>query len=362
MVPRKPDLQTLFLYVGLPPEKHRRNDFVCLRFPAGGGDPEWLSGFGGSNGGIKHRGNTSYVKGAKRSFSLEFDEKVSWPGSSRPASHVLLFSGYADPTRLRNKVSFDSFRVASVGEEPCGATDISWSEVFINGEYFGVWETCRRVKDICGAQTSLYKVRALNENLWRTTQSDMTECVSTCDPRGNPFDPLEELFSFTAGASREEFAEGFARTFHAETVVDYFLLLNLTQNYDGQMTNQYIGRRSDDGRWFIIPWDYDKTFFDARNNNLSNFLVSRAWTDVPWFKGRVSAKWNALRAGPMSTDAVLGRIDADASLLAPYMEEEYRLLQPAGWNGTFPEAVDRLKQVVMERLALMDKKFGVSAK
>lgn len=358
VVPVAADLQTLFIYIGFPTEKHRRTDFVCYRVPAGDGTPEWLTGIGNSNSGIKHRGNTSYVRGAKRSFSLEFDNKVNWPGSSRPAQHVLLFSGYADPTRLRNKVAFDSFRNAAQEDIPCGIVDISWSEVFINGEYFGVWETCRRTKDICPPKTPLFKVRAMNTDLWKTPLSDMTECVSAHNPHSNPYRPLEDLFEFTSGTSGEEFADCIDNVFHLDSIIDYYLMLNFTQNRDGQVTNQYIAKRKKEDKWFIIPWDYDKSFLNTDSGLLSNYLTARMITDVPDFKNRLSDKWKTLRAGSMSDNAVLRRIEEDAALLAPYMAEEYRLLQPAGWKEDFPSAVNELKQVVADRLKMMDARFG----
>lgn len=358
VVPLAPDIQTLFLHIALPVEKIRRSDFVCYRIPAGGGSPEWLTGIGSTNGGIKHRGNTSYLKGSKRSFSLEFDQEVSWPGSNRKAQHVLLFSGYADPTRLRNKISFDSYRIAASDGIPCGAVGISWVEIFINGEYFGVWETSQRVKDICDPKTCLYKVRSMNPNLWSTISTDMTECINSHDPRSNPYLSLEKLFKFTSSATPAEFAKHVSGTLHLDSIVNYYLMLNFTENYDGQVTNQYIGRGHEDERWFIIPWDYDKTFFKSFSNDLSNNLTIRMFVDFPEFGTMVSKKWGQLRAGPMSDTAVLERIRSDATMLAPYMEEEYRLLKPLGWEDDFPSAVDVLEKVVAGRLKMMDEKIN----
>lgn len=362
VVPIAPDLQTLFIYIGFPVQKHRRSDFVCCRLPAGGGTPEWTFGLGGANGGIKHRGNTSYVRGAKRSFSLQFDEKVDWPGSSRAARHVLLFSGYADSTRLRNKISFDAYRCAASEDSPCGAIDVSWSEIFINGEYFGVWETCRRVKDICDPETNLYKVRARNVDLWKTKSTDMTEYIGGYDARLNPYSPLEELFEFTSSSPGKEFANRVEDLFYIDSVIDFYLMLNFTENFDGIVTNQYIGRRKEDDKWFIVPWDYDKTFFDVVPHGFANPLVARIFSTTPGFQEKVSEKWTALRAGPMSDSKVLGRINADAAMLAPYMEEEYRILQPEGWDGTFLQSVEELRKTVVGRLKMMDEKHGIPAK
>lgn len=358
VVPFDTPLQTLFLHVGNPIAKHKKRDFVCYRYPAGGGAPELLSGFADTGGGVKHRGNTSYVRGAKRSLSLEFDSPVLWPGMPGNSQHVFLFSGYADPTRLRNKISFDSYIAAASSDgTPCGAIPVSWSEVFINGEYFGVWETTPRVKDISPPGTILFKVRERNVDLWNTLSTEMVECVSEHQYRRNPYEKLEDLFRFTSEASAETFAERGGDVFFVDSVVDFYLLINFTQNYDGQITNQYIARDKESKKWYIVPWDYDKTFFDPERIGLSSFLPVRFVNEYPGFRERLYAKWAALRSGPLSDEAVMARIDSDAALLAPYMVDEYILLQPEGWDGDFKEAVESLKSIVSGRLKLMDSKF-----
>ncbi len=145
--------------------------------------------------------------------------------------------------------------------------------------------------------------------------------------------------------------------FMIDSLVDFFLMLNFTQNYDGQVVNQYLARESASGKWFVIPWDYDKTFFNDNPNTLANRLVTRLWTEVPDFRMKCRCKWKVLRSGAFSDEAVLSRIDAHAELLAPYMEEEYRLRQPAGWTGDFPAAIESLKQTVVARLKVLDRIF-----
>ena len=78
---------------------------------------------------------------------------------------------------------------------------------------------------------------------------------------------------------------------------------------------------------------------------------------MPEFKSACGAKWKALRAGALSDEAFLSRMESYADILAPYMEEDYRLKQPAGWNGDFPAAFAKLKETVAARLAMLDKRF-----
>ena len=358
VIPLKPTLQTLFLHISTPVGKFTRNDFTCLRIPAGGGKIEWLAGTAATGGGVHHRGNTSYVKGAKRSMSLKFDEPVSFSEDHLPARHVLLFCGYADPTRLRNRISFDAYRAAAGGRTPNGITTIDWAEVFINGEYFGVWELAHRVRDIFVPDEGLlYKIRSQHPKLWTYPFPEMAEAISPPDIRADSSLPLTEILGKVSYSNRGVFSDMAHRDFIFDSLVDYFLILNFTQNFDGQVVNQYLARDSASGKWFVIPWDYDKTFFNANSTPLTNHLVSRLWHEVPEFQRQCRVKWKTLRAGALSDEAVLSRIDSHAELLAPYMEEEYRLKQPAGWTGEFPAAIDQLKKTVSARLKVLDKIF-----
>jgi hypothetical protein len=358
VIPLKPTLQTLFLHVAAPVDKYTRSDFSCLRIPAGGGETQWLTGTAGTGGGLHHRGNTSYAKGVKRSLSLKFDEPVAFMEDHLPARHVLLFCGYADPTRLRNRISFDAYRASAGGRTPNGITAIDWAEVFINGEYFGVWELAHRVRDIFGPDEGLlFKIRSQHPQLWTIPSPEMAEAISPPDIRADASLPLVEILETVANAKKEDFPVLAHRDFIFDSLVDYCLMLNFTQNYDGQVVNQYLARDSASGKWFVIPWDYDKTFFNADPAILSNRLVTRLWTDVPEFRRACRDKWQALRTGALSNEAILSRIDAHAELLAPYMEEEYRLKQPAGWTGDFPAAIDNLKETVSARLTVLDRIF-----
>ncbi len=358
VIPEKNNLQTLFLHFATPVDKFTRTDFSCLRIPANGGEGEWFVGTKAAGGGAHHRGNTSYVKGVKRSMSLKFDEPVAFMEDQLPSRRLLLFCGYADPSRLRNRISFDAYRAAAGGRTPNGITAIDWAEVFINGEYFGVWELAHPVRDLFPTEESvLYKIRSPHPQLWTTTLTEMAEAKSPSDLRADTSLPLTDIQRAVNDTARGDFPDMARRNFILDSFVDYFLMLNFTQNYDGQVVNQYLAKDSASGKWFVIPWDYDKTFFNADPAILSNRLVTRLWAEVPEFQGKCRDKWKALRAGALSDEAVLSRIDAHAELLAPYMEEEYRLKQPAGWAGDFPAAVDKLKETVSARLKVLDRHF-----
>lgn len=371
--PSDPSLPALHLYFGRPLDKLYRTDFACLRVPAGtDAEPEWLSGTGGGKGGAKLRGNTSYVTGRRRSINLKFDAPLAIPGLDAPVSHLLLLSGYADATRLRNALSFDTFR-AMAPDGPVRSTPVFWAQIFVNGAYAGVWECCPRLQDALGESFSeLYKVRAPN-GLWLSAKAS-AEVVDRVDdpppdalPPPDPYATFRDLARFVAESDPATFAAGVEDAFDLEELIDFYLLVNFTGNEDGRVTNQYAGRRADDGRWVLLPWDYDKTFLiapagdTARKGLLTSPLFKRLFAEVPGFGDRVARRWHELRAGPLREDALDAWLDAHSALLAPFMAEDYHITPPLGHDGDYADAISALRSEIHFRLSLLDSFFPAPA-
>lgn len=364
-LPTPSPLPALHLHFTRPLDKLHRTDFVCLLVPPGtNATPVWLSGSGGSSG-AKLRGNTSFVTGRRRSIGLKFADPVSFPGLDAPVRHLLLLSGYADPTRLRNALSFEAFRAMS----PNGtvrAVPVFWAEVYVNGAWSGVWECCPRLRDVVSEPfAALYKVRA-SLGLW-TSPAESAEVVDRVAPAGgeipdpDPDASFRDLVRIVAESSPADFAAAAPSLFDLDELVDFFLLVNFTGNEDGRVTNQFVARRASDGRWLLLPWDYDKTFLPARAGTaqdaqlLFSPLYDRLVHDLPGFHDRIAARWRDLRAGPLSDDALDAWLDARFALLAPLMPADYALLPPIGHDGDYPSAVAILRARIHDRLAILDR-------
>ena len=362
VMPPEPALPALFLHVAQPVERGWRTDFTAVRRPAGAasGEPEFLSGTGDNGGGLHHRGNTSYVKGAKRSLSLEFDRPVEWSGAPDPSSHLLLLSGYADPTRLRNALCYHAFRALGP-RNAATCVPVSWTELYVNGEYYGVWETCPRLRDVVSPDAaSLLKIRS-SHGLWTSVSSEMTDdAMNGKGPAADPYGEFEELSRFVVEASDAAFAARWRELFDEDNLADFLLLLNFTGNEDGKTSNQYVMRRRSDGRFAICPWDYDKTFLEGhdRGTELGNELLGRVLRADPGFRARCAARWAAARAGALSDAALSAWIGARAAAIAPAMRDEWDLLRPAGFDGDFAEAVETLRREVLRRAARVDAAFS----
>ena len=362
VMPHIPALPALFLSFGRPLDKVERSEFACLRIPAGeGSTPEWL--FGTGDGGAKLRGNTSYLKGRRRSMNLKFDEPVAMPGAGAPVRHLLLLSGYADPSRLRNALSFDAFRAMDPAA-PFRSTVITWTEVFFNGAYAGVWECCPRLQDVLGEPFSdLYKVRS-SHGLW-TRPDASAESVDRVDgvTGDEAYAPIRDIVRLVSSPDAAAFARDAGNAFDIPELLDFFLLLNFTGNEDGRLTNQFIGRRGTDGRWLLLPWDYDKTFLPGHTARrarpgdsgcLTNPLFRRLFTENPALRDRLAARWRNMRSNALSDEWIDRWIDERATLLAPYMADDYRAVPPLGHDGDYAASVEALRAEAHASAAWLD--------
>ena len=354
---RERTLHTVFLSIGDMPTKECRHDFTATILPCDGSPAINLNGLVGYGGGLRHRGNSAYISGTKRSMSLKFETPVAWPDPDHPARRILLCSGRADPSRLKNKLSFDLYRaVFAAGDFPAPRYD--FCELFINGEWMGAWEACGSIRDLLPEGSLLYKVRDSKDTIWSSGDTSFLDCA-THPPEldGDPYAPVSDFFSFVAFAPPDRFASESASWLYPDNIAGFFLILNFTGNVDGVNVNQYIARRAGDSRFLIVPWDNDEIFrFGGRL--LYSRLITRMFGEFPGFDGLVAARWRELRAGALSDESVFGRIDADAARLAPYMDEEWCLLKPAGFDGDFAAAVDGIREAVRSQLDFMDGHFG----
>ncbi len=363
VMPVAPRLPALMLCVDEPLSSCHRADFTACFFPAhGASPPRWLQGGQSSGGGIQHRGNTSYWWGRKKPISLRFDEphRLLGPSDTR---HLYLLNGYVDSTKLKNKLAFDLFRAFGNAERPRFAPEIDWTEVFVNGEYLGIYETCTRIDaDMLGSgndpadQTVVYKVRA-DQTLFADAHARGIEQVSPPLSRQRRMEPAKELMAFTSQADPETFAAKISDWIDLDNAIDLFLLLNFSGNVDGRTTNFSLARRGTPGaRFFFIPWDYDH-IFNKLGLPLSNFLFGRLFQDVPGFENRVRLRWTELRQGPLSEDALDARIREMSEHLAGYMDWEFALSQHPV-PPTYLDEVEAFRQAAHAQLNHMDARFA----
>ena len=408
VMPEAPRLPALFLYLIVPPSKYRRTDFTAEFYPAGGGTPRFLAGFAGHHAGLKPRGNTSFAKGIKKPLSLKFDTAhgIFGPASDRG---LYLLGGYSDSTRLRSHFCYDLFRMMGTLPFPDGSTthheapEVGWLEVFVNNDYFGVFEMCTRPKAPLFAPEpapSLFKIQNTTPLFAEVSARAFAQEVPDLEDDSREEEVLHLMRLMTIPALDRSFREAMERELDLANITDFHLLVNFTGNADGRVTNFLLARepvsealarlvasRRRKGavltvdllrrldamavlheamaarapaeaeaarRYFFVPWDYDKTFREEiPPRDYSNALHRRLRNEIPGFREGLVQRWRALRAHPFATETLLAKLDAEASFLAPYMAFEYELLNLPELD--YDQEVGILRNELQRHLRWMDR-------
>ncbi len=369
VMPRERKIPAFFLSVGTPPSKTRRADFTLRVLPAGTGDSERvLTGFVGDKGGLGHRGNSSYARGMKKPLSLKFSEPHRLLES--PDSRLLyLLNGFMDDSRIRNALCYDTarhiadaagrapYRPEEGAAAPPPAPRTGWCELFVNGEYMGVYELSSRIHEetFPGRDIALFKdtlpTAVFAENSSRAFLQTAPDPADS--PRRNL---LLDFMDIACDPVDSSFLARLRAVADMDSLVSWFLLLNFSGNRDGMRANFYLAHESAREKpYFVIPWDYDKSFVpEWIAARVVNRLHERLLAADPDFAAAAVSRWKALRApgAPLDEHVLMERISRDEALLAPAMPFEFGLLGRP--EVSYAERVDELRGLVRRRLALVD--------
>lgn len=99
--------------------------------------------FEGVSADIRGRGNSSWDHHEKKSFRIKFDEKRPMMGSEYSARSWTLIANHADGTLSRNALAYE---FSSMLDDIAFTTMHEYVDVFLNGEYMGVYLLCDQIQ------------------------------------------------------------------------------------------------------------------------------------------------------------------------------------------------------------------------
>lgn len=360
-----------------------------------------------SNMRIRIRGNSSRTFD-KKNYAIhlltEDSENNPQPLLGMDAhSEWALHGPYLDKTLMRNYMWYNI-----AGEIMEYAPNVRFCEAFLNGEYIGVYvltETITKGDD--GARLSMEvnaKHQSFNGYVLRLDRPEKAE------------DYLEHADTFTSYALRTkhalgiiypgsknrtpEIARGIQRDFSdfekmlysydfdnevygyekwidVDSFVDYFIINEVTCNYDAGWLSTYIYKDTS-GLFKMCIWDFNSACDNYQDTMIapSHFeMQSVLWYFMLMkdedFTDRIVNRYRELRKSYLSEDYLFGYIDDVAEYLGPAVArnfekwgysfgEEYDMLSPAERNPhSFEEAVEDMKEFLSIRLNWMDKNIEI---
>lgn len=255
---------------------------------------------------IKYRGNAS-AHLPKKNFSLKLSEKICFI-KSRCHKRWKLNATYTDKTFMRNKLSYDLFNLFSVNNI---APKINYVTVKINKSYEGIYSLTERVdsdllnfiKNDTNAvlfkeapisyPTKEHKKRhvdfiaysewaefykefsdkSMKKLIKRVYYNQRFPKINKSDKKYLIHNITDYVFNSTDADFKNE--KLFNTYFDIDNIIDWHLLLLITNSGDGYMKNFYLYKQGTNKPFKFCPWDYDHSFGRDGDGELSlNSFIS----------------------------------------------------------------------------------------
>lgn len=316
-------------------------------------------------------------------------------------SEWVLHGPYLDKTLIRNYMWYNIG-----GEIMSYSPNVRFCELFINGEYEGVYvmtETITAGEDGARLQLSVDKkdntysgyllrmdrtsdvdINNFTKYVYRLNQTsginieypgpkNLTPELSTSITKD--FSAFEKsLYSYDFDS--DEF--GYKKTIDLNSFVDYFIINEFTLNYDAGGYSTYI-YKDKNGKFRMCIWDFNNSCdnYQEQQIPLDDFRLINA----PWywmliknedFTKRIIERYRDLRKGVLSDDYLEEYIDDTIAYLGSavdrnferwgYTFEDDDLLTPKDRNlRSYDEAVSQMKSFIRQRAKFLDDNIDVLA-
>lgn len=347
---------------------------------------------------IKYRGASSYSQFDKKQYRIKFYKKE---GGSNAKNYEFLGMGansewvlngpFLDKTLLRNRL------VYQLGREMFEwAPDTRYAEIFLDGEYQGVYlatepvtngESRLRISEfgLLSGETS-YLVKRDRVN----TEADPLEVYGKVGGKTNNDLYIEypgpgkltgrqrdwivkDISDFERALYSDRFADkqtGYEKYIDVGSFVDYFILNEVVMNNDAGNLSTYTYKELG-GKLQMAIWDYNNCYDNYQwfSENFTEFFMA----DSPWFSrllldrrfvDRVMARYQELRKGTLSEKHMYALIDAYQEELGEAVERNYAvwgytffspLLSGDGRDSSdYEEAIEQLKNAISKRFEFLD--------
>lgn len=368
VMPRERPLPTLFLWANQVLERISRVDAVVMYLDGGSGaDPRrWLCAQE-ERAGISMRGHTTRML-PKKPLGIRFPEPHGLLGTTNVLK-LNLVNPARDPAYMRNRLSYDLFRNFGGPGQPRLAPTNLWTEVFVNGKYFGLFEAMPAIRsewlgldpyqdgDVDPAL--VYKAQSTPVSL---VNRDMMRQTEPSRRHGHFPDPAVELALFIEKATRDEFVSGIGQKLDLDNVMDFHLLLDVTENYNGwpfkfPIHDILVRPAGSTNRFFLVPYDFDTTWDPAPIGFYHSYVFQRLLTEYPGYPDQLARRWRELRQGPLDLARLEAQVDAYRELLTDYEYWDNQRWQRYP-DMTYEKRVQRLLSMMRHRIEQLDVRFG----
>ena len=310
-------------------------------------------------------------------------------------SEWILNGPFLDKTLMRNKLAYDVSR-----EIMEWAPDTRYCELFLNGEYQGVYLAVEPVTNGAG-RLRLSRLGLLSGNTafivkreregteqtalrsYGTTEGKTQNELFLEYPAADKVTPREiswvtkRISDFERALYQEDFAEkgDYLNYIDVDNFVDYYIINEVFMNIDAGSVSTYVYEELN-GKMRLAVWDFNNALDNYQISGLSTeefVLTGNPWFDRlledPAFAERVTKRYRELREGVLREEHMLGALQQYQEELGDAVDRNFmiwgysfhlNLLSGISYDGsernveTYEEACSQLKTTLHRRLVFLD--------
>lgn len=326
---------------------------------------------------VKFRGGMS-SQYHKHSYTVKLPG--DYPLGGMPADNDwIINASYIDKTFMRHKLSFDLFRKMS-DENIAPRSD--YGEVYQNGHYQGLYVLMERLDgtrlkiDKKDTTAFIFKDPPLLYSDVSPYDRDSLYLYSQKYPnlrKDERSGELKNLEALIFQASDKVFADSVFHFLDRDNLIDWKIILLLTNNTDGQLKNYFIYRTDSSSKLRIAIWDYDHSFGrdgDNEYNMLDRviderrvYLFKRLFELNPDnFETRLVQRWKDLRNDWLDSEYLFDQIVEMDKTIRPYIEANVaRWPFNSEWyydDNNYQQELEVLYEFIPRRIEQLDERFG----
>jgi hypothetical protein len=327
---------------------------------------------------IKYRGGFS-SRYEKKSFSIEFEENVTIGNLPRDKDYILNAS-YIDKTFMRHILSYDLFR--SFSDKNISPYS-QFAEVYVKSTYIGLYivmlesDASSLLDADDKSRSSIFKDPLIFREDIAPFIQEPTNIHQQKFPKISIMDytaDMEKLRMQILYGKQEKFDSLFLTTFDLENILDWHLLLLLSNNSDGIFKNFYLYRNNQNEPYKISPWDYDHSFGrdgDGERNMMdrpinverSIFFQKLMKSETLSYQEKLKKKYHVLRSkNAISESSLYAMIDDYESQLSTILAKNFERWPVDGPGyydaNSFNQEIQLMKDFIKLRISQLDKMFA----
>lgn len=403
--PAEDDIPCVYFYTGgqgMPFAKSEGKRQVTMEYASATYNAQWY--VTAKVQGSSSAGNPNYKK---RNWTIEFYTDSTYEGKKKlrfkgwPAmSKFVLKAGWVIPGHLRNvgaakiwgqimrsRPDYDALPEELRNSANQGATDGFHVRVFIDGQYWGIYDWIVPKDQLFGQDKDNPAHSILNSEL----NNQPTCAFATTNPTisGNWSEELldditadteasmENWIKFVAGSTDDEFVANAESYFDVQSVIDAICFDRIILTVDNMCRNQIVFKY--DAKWYMGKWDldailglppvagqawfayntaYQEGYVAYKDFGITNMLYKRTES---LFMDRFKARYWELRKGPLSENnlvRVFGQLSDRLRSIDGLLAEENASTTGNGEFTGMPnvdkDTIQQVREFVVKRCAYMD--------